>query len=388
MLVLILLLILIQFGDSFCAELYDKVQSLYLKDLLMVPKNMELEEATVLLNSAAIPFCVISALAPVSRVLVDYIGKKKVMLLSMAVLVIGCVICVFTNNWLVFLFGSALVAFGCSVDMQYIYIVDEIKANFRGTVRGVLAAVAALAGMTVAFVRNPNWRSLYIIGLIMVTVIIIISILLLPKGKLKDKEVKKEKVKEVKISGLKENFVYLLPLFIWGIGVAGVTFYNEPIVAMTLESEDRIQLAMIIQPLVTTLITFISGFLSDRLTRKKVIFGDIIITLAGTVVFVMTAIINLASPVLFGMGWGMMIGGFFGATNLMLLVVTENAPAERIGRVSALSSYFNGAGTGVGMVLVSILGNIFSTGISKLLIITSVAVITILLIVFQKKRAS
>ena len=118
MLVLILLLILIQFGDSFCAELYDKVQSLYLKDLLMVPKNMELEEATVLLNSAAIPFCIIAALAPVTRVLVDYIGKKKVLLLSMAILIVGCVICVFTNNWLVFLLGSALVSFGCSVDMQ------------------------------------------------------------------------------------------------------------------------------------------------------------------------------------------------------------------------------------------------------------------------------
>lgn len=386
MLVLILLLILIQFGDSFCAELYDKVQSLYLKDLLMMPKNMTLEEATVLLNFAAIPFCIIAALAPITRVLVDYIGKKKVLLLSMAILVTGCIICVLTNNWLVFLFGSALVSFGCSVDMQYIYIVEEFSEKHRGSIRGILAAVAALAGMTVALVRNPNWRKLYLIGLIMVAVVIVISILLLPKERVYIKEIKKEK--DIQLLGIKENFIYLLPLFIWGIGVAGVTFYNEPIASMILKNESKIQLAMIIQPLLTTLITLMSGFLSDRFTRKKVIFGDIFVTLTGTLIFVLIAIIKYINPVLLGIGWGMMIGGFFAATNLMLLVVTENAPAERIGRVSALSSYFNGAGTGVGMVLISVLSNVFNTGISKLIIIIPVAICTVAFIVFQKKKTS
>lgn len=188
MIILILLLILIQLGDSFCAELYDKIQSLYLKDLLMVPQNINLEEATILLNQTAIPFYVISALAPMARVAVDYIGKKKVLLLSFAVLVTGCVICAITNNWLVFLLGNALVSFGCSVDIQYIYIVDEIKENRRGTVRGILAAVAALAGMGVAFVRkgfvsenNSDWRKIYIAGLIIVVIVIIITMLLLPR---------------------------------------------------------------------------------------------------------------------------------------------------------------------------------------------------------------
>jgi MFS family permease len=148
-----------QLGDSYCSELYDKIQSLYLKDLLMIPMDITLNEATVLLNSVAIPFYVIAALAPMSRVLVDYIGKKKVFLMSFCVLVMGVLICMTTDNWLLFLLGNSLVSFGCSVDIQYIYIVDEFESNKRGTVRGILAAVAALAGMGVAFVRkiSANW---------------------------------------------------------------------------------------------------------------------------------------------------------------------------------------------------------------------------------------
>ena len=147
----------------------------------MVPQNIGLEEATVLLNSVAIPFYVIAALAPLAKILVDYLGKKKVLILSFGVLMAGAAICMTTDNWLLFLLGNSMVSFGCSVDIQYIYIVDEIREERRGTVRGVLAAVAALAGMVVAFVRNPDWRKIYIVGLIMVSVVILISILFLPK---------------------------------------------------------------------------------------------------------------------------------------------------------------------------------------------------------------
>ena len=61
MMTLILLLILIQLSDSYCAELYEKMQSLYLKDLIMEPysdyetlyrENMELKNKMSLLNES------------------------------------------------------------------------------------------------------------------------------------------------------------------------------------------------------------------------------------------------------------------------------------------------------------------------------------------------
>lgn len=391
MVFLIFWLIFIQFSDSCCSELYDKIQSLYLEDLLMVPQNIGLEEATVLLNSVAIPFYVIAALAPLAKILVDYLGKKKVLILSFCVLMAGAAICMTTDNWLLFLLGNSMVSFGCSVDIQYIYIVDEIREERRGTVRGVLAAVAALAGMVVAFTRNGtgDWRKVYLVGIILVAVAVAVTMICMPKDSGKQLPKATQKLpKENARGSIRGLMIYLIPLFFWGIGVAAVTFYNEPIVSMTLDNEDMIQTAMIIQPIITMAITLVSGYLSDRLSRKKVIVADILIAIVGTVVFVLTGIFKWELPVLIGVTWGMMIGGFFAATNLMLLVVTEKAPAEKIGRVAALSSYFNSAGTAVGMVLISVLGNVLNTRFAKLTLIIPVAVITLVSILLLKKRDS
>lgn len=391
MVFLIFWLIFIQFSDSCCSELYDKIQSLYLEDLLMVPQNIGLEEATVLLNSVAIPFYVIAALAPLAKILVDYLGKKKVLILSFGMLMVGAAICMTTDNWLLFLLGNSMVSFGCSVDIQYIYIVDEIREERRGTVRGVLAAVAALAGMVVAFTRNGtgDWRKVYLVGIILVAVAVAVTMICMPKDNRKQLPKATQKLpKENARGSIRGLMIYLIPLFFWGIGVAAVTFYNEPIVSMILDNEDLIQKAMILQPVITMAITLVSGYLSDRLSRKKVIVADILIALVGTVVFVLTGIFKWEMPVLIGITWGMMIGGFFAATNLMLLVVTEKAPAEKIGRVAALSSYFNSAGTAVGMVLISVLGNVLNTRFAKLTLIIPVAVITLVSILLLKKRAS
>lgn len=434
---LIILLILMQLGDSYCSELYDKIQSLYLKDLLMIPMDITLNEATVLLNSVAIPFYVIAAMAPMARVLVDYIGKKKVFLISFSVLIVGIIICMTTNNWLLFLLGNSLVSFGCSVDIQYIYIVDEFESHRRGTIRGILAAFAALAGMGVALARriSQQWRAVYFIGLIVLVIIIIIMLFCLPKEKHSKMLLKKQaqmtskKQKKIfskvqtKLANKKNNIEpdnksnekiavkdivsYLIPLFVWGIGVSGVNFYNEPLSVVILKDENLVSATIFIQPVVTILVTLFSGYFSDRISRKKVIFADIVISCVGAAVFLgmvpamntviaennqvisdtIRGIAPIANAALVGIGWGMMIGGYFAATNLMLLVVTEKAPANRIGRVSALSSYCNGAGNAIGMVLTSILGNATNAGVAKMLIIIPVSLLTVVALVNLNRKS-
>ena len=170
--ILIAALIIIQLADSYCTELFDRIQSLFLKDLIMDRKNMSLEDATILINSVAIPFYIIAALAPLARMLVDYIGKEKVLAINFIVLAAGCAICMSTNNWLVFLAGNSIISFSTSVDIQYIYIVDKVRKEKRATIRGILAAVAAFAAMLVTISRkffvgytSYGWRGLYAVGI-------------------------------------------------------------------------------------------------------------------------------------------------------------------------------------------------------------------------------
>lgn len=152
--VLIAILIIIQFGDSYCSELYDKIQSLFLMDLIMNPLNMSLEDATVMINSVAIPFYAISLISPVFRGMVDYLGKKKVLLLNLLLYIPGLLLCMTTRKYIVFLIGNSLISLSTSVDIQYIYIASFIDEKKRATVRGILAAAAALSAASVPVIRK------------------------------------------------------------------------------------------------------------------------------------------------------------------------------------------------------------------------------------------
>lgn len=125
--VLIAILIIIQIGDSYCSELYDKIQSLFLMDLIMKPLNMSLEDATVMINSVAIPFYAISLISPVFRGMVDYLGKKKVLLLNLLLYIPGLLLCMTTRKYIVFLIGNSLISLSTSVDIQYIYILLHLS---------------------------------------------------------------------------------------------------------------------------------------------------------------------------------------------------------------------------------------------------------------------
>lgn len=380
-----IILIVVQLADSYGAELFDKTQSLYLKDLIMIPRNMDLESATILLNKVAIPFYIISALAPLARALTDYIGKKKVLIINFLIMIVGLFICITTNNYLLFLTGNAIIAFSCSTDIQYLYIVTDMDERKRASVRGIFAAVAALAGIGVSFARKIlvddsaySWRKLYLISVILSVIVLVLSFTLLRKDNPKQIPIVKEKTNiKTKV------WLYMIPLFLWGLAVPSINFYNEPITTMMLEDTKLIEMALFVQPLVTVVITLLCGIIADRIKRLYMIYLDIGIALVGMLIFIGTGI----SGVVTGIAWGMMIGGYFSATNLMLLVVFEYSPASKIGRISALSAYANGAGTGLGMVLISAISHKINTRNSKIIMYIPIAVITVIILYIISRKS-
>ena len=188
--VLIAILIIIQIGDSYCSELYDKIQSLFLMDLIMNPLNMSLEDATVMINSVAIPFYAISLISPVFRGMVDYLGKKKVLLLNLLLYIPGLLLCMTTRKYIVFLIGNSLISLSTSVDIQYIYIASFIDEKKRATVRGILAAAAALSAASVPVIRKVaitgrpyDYARMYGIGIAITAFVAVIVFIFLPWDK-------------------------------------------------------------------------------------------------------------------------------------------------------------------------------------------------------------
>ena len=363
--VLIAILIIIQIGDSYCSELYDKIQSLFLMDLIMNPLNMSLEDATVMINSVAIPFYAISLISPVFRGMVDYLGKKKVLLLNLLLYIPGLLLCMTTRKYIVFLIGNSLISLSTSVDIQYIYIASFIDEKKRATVRGILAAAAALSAASVpAFVA-------------------VIVFIFLPWDK---KQTTTEKITQLSTCGNKRNsaLIYLyIVIFAWGAGTSGIKFYNEPMITMRFKTDYIINRILFIQPLITIIINIASGIMGDRLSRRKAICADVAATVVSLILFIVSK-----NYIITAAAYGIMIGAYFSAANIIMLVIMESSPKERIGRNFAWATVYNSVGNAIGMVLISILAKKIGTSAAKSMILIIPAVLTVTGIIIRPRKVS
>ena len=85
------LIILVQFVDSYCTEIFGKTQSLSVRTFLMDPRGMSSDAAVAYMSRGMLPFYLIGALTPFIRSYTDIIGRKKMMLTNVSLLVLGSV---------------------------------------------------------------------------------------------------------------------------------------------------------------------------------------------------------------------------------------------------------------------------------------------------------
>ena len=370
--VLIAILIIIQIGDSYCSELYDKIQSLFLRDLIMNP------------------FYAISLISPVFRGMVDYLGKKKVLLLNLLLYIPGLLLCMTTRKYIVFLIGNSLISLSTSVDIQYIYIASFIDEKKRATVRGILAAAAALSAASVPVIRKVaitgrpyDYARMYGIGIAITAFVAVIVFIFLPWDK---KQTTTEKITQLSTCGNKRNsaLIYLyIVIFVWGAGTSGIKFYNEPMITMRFKTDYIINRILFIQPLITIIINIASGIMGDRLSRRKAICADVAATVVSLILFIVSK-----NYIITAAAYGIMIGAYFSAANIIMLVIMESSPKERIGRNFAWATVYNSVGNAIGMVLISILAKKIGTSAAKSVILIIPAVLTVTGIIIRPRKVS
>lgn len=373
---LIILIAIVQFADSFQSELFTKLQSFFITEYFVEGKGMSFNTSAGLLNGVMLPCYIISALAPLARVLADKFGKQKIMVCNFFMLAAGLFTCITADNIIVFAVGNAVVTFGTSLDIQYMYIAEDIPEKNRGTVRGIAAAVGAAAAMVLPVCRNffigykgNNWRILYKIGILicLITILVIMAVSAFSHGQ--SKKIKKERQNnDIKLKELiVENKRILCFLMIMGIATAGITYYNEPLLTYNHCPEKFINTVLIIQPAVTFLLMLLIGAMSDKFGRRKVTSGCILVTEAALIIYVLN-INYFPNAVLSGICWGVMISSYFSLINLSNLTLMESNSGKNTGKLSAVGTYFYGFGDAIGMVLAVVLVRIFDMGVIKILL--------------------
>lgn len=405
LLIIVVFIFAMQFCDSFCTELFSKLQSLYTTDFLIIGRGMTSQNALAYLSMVNFPFLIVSWLAPLGRILIDRWGRNLIYLLNICCMILGCIVCFFAPNLIIFLFGNAILTFSYSLDIQYIYIVDEVSPGHRATIRGITSGISALASILLPIARrllitqlDLSWKYMYITTIGFCILLLLASLLLLrkltgpqPTDCHTHSPAFTSTGKSSLLRRLMNFLVHLhtlsgfrqiaLPLAFAGVATAGISFYNEPLLAFSSRNELTVDTILIIQPIVLLVMSVIYGFLADHGNRRLVL--AICATVSGISLICFCVIAETGTGVLLpGICWGLMYSSYYSLVNLLQLMIIELAPSDATGKFSAASVVIYGLGDTIGLLLTSLLTGVLGMTVSKLVTALPFLLITLLLLLF------
>lgn len=407
------LIILIQFIDSYCTEIFGRTQSLSVTTFLIDARGMSVDEGVAYMSRMMLPFYLIGMLTPFVRSYADIVGRKVMLFINVALLAVGSVICMLADSLIIYLLGNGILILGYSLDIHMIYIVDILPANRRATVRGICGGTAMAAAMCIPLMRflvanrsGHGWQEIYVVGIAGgVVILACMGIYMVVRSaagqgscggdEIQENEtatnetfIKRESVKDGKIHFIqtlgalcKQNRTKALLISICAVGLAtaGIQYYNEPLLAFGGMSEKNVNLVLVWQPVTALAVNVITGIAADRTRREYVVAAGITLSLVSGCVFIIGAG-RMASPVLMGILWGCMSGSYYSSEELINMMVMESAAPEVRGRASAMSTFAYGIGDQLGIFAISIVVGIAGMRWTKLMFLGIPLVVAMIVI--------
>lgn len=357
-----------------------------------------------IISFIAIPF---QALSIFYKPLSDRFGRKVFLVINTFGMAIGMIIIALSNGLALYILGSVLIFFFVPHDMQVVYVMESAPSKHRAKIYSSVKCIATLGVMLVPLMRKvfmtdaSQWRMVYLVPAIIGLVSSFGALLFaretdafidsrLSYLRMTDEEIQKAKAdkssKELQggfITGLKfalshkqlrwvfiatalSNFGVIITMHyqvVMSYGFAkdimsdGVNSLEE---ALNMASVGPVTTALFMFPVGSALAQLIVGYLADKIGRKKT---AVFMTVLTTVSFVALTIgANSGwSPYIVGVCCGGAVGGYWGLSDLDVIIVSESSPTNL--RSSILSAMFLAMGVGyvvaygVGLPLITVLGN-------------------------------
>lgn len=386
-------------------------------------KFYTLEEGIALNSALGMVTGIIAFLAPFYKVLGDRIGRKPLFIISTFGMAIGMVIVYFSNNYFFYLIGATFISFFLGHDMQILFVLEEAPADKRTTLYSVAKSLGIFGTLAIPVLRNflmgndgSKWRNIYGIpgfaGLCFVVLIIIFAketsvfinqrseYLSIPRAerlekerleKLKAKEEKKSSRKAGIIPAIKYIFshqqltVLMIAQIVFCSAMIGMSSYYQPIMNDAGMSTEQITQALVAYPIVFGILTFVSGFLSDKFGRKKTITGFAIAALVCYVGFLLSAY-NGLSPILVGIFYGLYIGSYWIGKDYIEIMMTENTPTDIRASVMAAANFVYIGGTAIGYIIILVGIQFLPMWVPCLITIVPGLIVSIALIIAKVKE--
>ncbi len=396
---LILIISLIYLTDEVASQIGPLMKTEIANDLLAKFGDSSVGLLDII-GMLAIPF---QALAIFYKPLSDKFGRKKFLIINTLGLGVGLFFVFLSNNIPLYIIGNCLIQFFVPHDMQVVYIMESVPSKHRARIYFTIKSFATMGIMLVPLLRRTlmtdmsQWRMVFLIPAVIGLATSAIALFFaretdtfidtrLAYLKMTDEEreaVKLEKDAANSQGGLinaikfvlkhkQLKFLYLSTAFL-NMGFL-ITMQYQVIISygyasrygevtdeiLNLVSLNEVTSALFFFPIGSAVLQFFVGVFGDWLGRKKAA----IIMSALSILSLLGIVFGSAygwPTVIVGLCAGACIGSFWGAGDLIALMISESAPTNL--RSSVLSSQFLAMGAGialsyvVGIPLITFLGN-------------------------------
>lgn len=374
--------------DSISSGIDNQVQSSVVTEFFVKPLGLPYNQAISMYSTINILSYILMPILPFYKALADRFGRKPFLVFNVIGMGVGMALSAWSPNPIVYFTGYGLVSFFVMSDMQVVYLYEIAPQKKRATFYGLVKGSGALSVALLPFIRSvvmgsdsTLWRGVYVISSVLAFGIAVFVMLAVRETNpfLKQRveylelpyeqryPVKQKKDKTAAVSGSKNRkagvFVAMKHLFksrqlFWlmvvcfSFGICSMTLSSYPESVMTDFGmlTENITIALFLPPFFNTGLTWICGFISDRIGRRKMVFIAGSAAILGFVCFNLSAMVG-ASPYLVGSLNGIYIGFWWVAIDHSHMMVAESAPTYNRTSVMGAVSLLSLIGTAIGVVM-------------------------------------
>ena len=365
-LVLLSLIAIVNILDEVTSNLTVTVQSSFVTEFFVnnpfMGKYYTFQEGLALHSGVGVFTYVLGIFTPFYKALADKWGRKPLFAISTLGMATGLIVIYLSSSYIMFLVGFAIISFFMGHDIQIIYILEEAPDKHRAKIYSFLKSFGILGVILIPTLRDmlmgddaTKWREIFLvpalIGFVAVLLVVLfakdtkvfvnerIEYLSRPYEERQAEKLLKKQQKEAQrnqsgvFNGVKYIFSnadtknLIISHIIFDSAMPAIALYFESSMHKVGMSTSDITKALFMVPVVYATITFLSGFIADKLGRKVTVTGFSITCIAGYSLFV-AGILCGWNPYLIGFFAGLYQGSYWIGRDYMNVMMTEKVPTD------------------------------------------------------------
>ncbi len=365
-LVLLVLIAIVNILDEVTSNLTVSVQSSFVNEFFVnnpfMGKYYTFQDGLALHSTIGVFTYVLGIVTPFYKALADKWGRKPLFAISTLGMASGLLIIHLSTSYIMFLVGFAIISFFMGHDIQIIYILEEAPDKHRAKIYSFLKSFGILGVILIPTLRDilmgddaTKWREIFLVPAIIGFIAVLLVVILAKDTKVfinerieylsrpyEERQAEKELKKQQKEAQRNQSGVFngvkyifsnkdtknlIISHIIFDSAMPAIALYFESSMHKVGMSTSEITKALFMVPVVYATVTFISGFVADKLGRKATVTGFSFFCVLGYILFV-AGILNGWNPYLIGFFAGLYQGSYWIGRDYMNVMMTEKVPTD------------------------------------------------------------